>query len=106
MISENGTKGSKVYEHSSDLHVRKTVVYSNGVDGNVYADPLFTRLVTPAELENFFEKGLIIADNLAMYAPLALFQTEAGKSVMYMAVDETPTIMMLGAADPVPVPVG
>ena len=34
MISENGTKGSKIYEHSSDLHVRKTVIYSNGVDQN------------------------------------------------------------------------
>jgi hypothetical protein len=86
----------KVYEQYGDQHVVATKVYVKTGDAYAYADSNKTVKIKAADLQNLFEKGLLIVDGTIEYKPVS-FKLAAGVgTVTYVKTDgTTPTTAVL-----------
>lgn len=67
---------NKLYEQGNDLHVANYMAYGKTADHKLYADAVFKKTVTEAEIKDAFQKGrLIIVEGANYLLPVAFGTT-------------------------------
>lgn len=67
---------NKLYEQGNDLHVANYMAYGKTADHKLYADAVFKKTVTEAEIKDAFQKGrLIIIEGANYLLPVAFGTT-------------------------------
>ena len=67
---------NKLYEQGNDLHVANYMAYGKTADHKLYADAVFKKTVTEAEIKDAFQKGrLIIIEGTNYLLPVAFGTT-------------------------------
>lgn len=67
---------NKLYEQGKDLHVANYMAYGKTADHKLYADAVFKKTVTEAEIKDAFQKGrLIVVEGANYLLPVAFGTT-------------------------------
>ena len=80
---------SKVFEKASDLHVRAVYVYKKSSDTYAYSDSATTKKISATDLEDMFNKGMIIVVSGAYYKPVKCSTASSVCTVTYVTADAT-----------------
>lgn len=82
-----------VFEDAKDVHVRVYGVYGKVSDGKIYEDPTFKTQVEEEDLQNYFNKGMVISvtDNnvTTVYTPVSI----SGNTVVTIGTEEVSTVL-------------
>lgn len=87
MHSTSRVTYEKIYENSEDVHVRNRIMHRNPEDTVLYKDARFKVGVPYPDIQDLFEKGVLIKDGVAVYKP-----TEFGYDEVLDPVEEGPPI--------------
>ena len=88
---------NKLYEQGNDLHVANYMAYGKTADHKLYADAVFKKTVTEAEIKDAFQKGrLIIIEGTNYLLPVAFGTT----GVVTVTAGETVKTQAWTASDP------
>lgn len=88
---------NKLYEQGNDLHVANYMAYGKTADHKLYADAVFKKTVTEAEIKDAFQKGrLIIIEGANYLLPVAFGTT----GVVTVTAGETVKTQAWTASDP------
>ena len=69
MHSTSRVTYEKIYENSEDVHVRNRIMYRNPQNSVLYKDAQFQVGVPYPDIQDLFEKGVLIKDGVAVYKP-------------------------------------
>jgi hypothetical protein len=83
MHSTSRVTYEKIYENADDVHVRNRIMHRNPEDTVLYKDARFKVGVPYTDIQDLFEKGVLIKDGIAVYKP-----TEFGYDEVLDPVEE------------------
>ena len=69
MHSTSRVTYEKIYENAEDVHVRNRIVHRNPEDAILYKDAQCKVGVPYPDIQDLFEKGVLIKDGVAVYKP-------------------------------------
>ena len=80
---------NKVYEKSTDLHVRGTYIYVKTGEVYAYADSAKSVKIDATTLQDLFLKGAIIVDGTVSYKPVSFGITSTVGIMTYVKTNST-----------------
>lgn len=79
----------KIYERSSDLHVRGTYIYKKANDTYAYSDSGTTKKIDAYTLKDLFLKGAVIVDGGVDYQLVSFGIASEVGTITYVKADTT-----------------